>query len=108
MAGLQVVLDAGNFDGDVRKALTTGCSVEISGQMLPHPKHGVEQCEMHGDHVQLVGGCDATDYPLQKKFHSLDFLRQSGIIHLRPRTNTIGAAARVGKCTWRVNACTVR
>ena len=111
--GLQVVLDAANTvmvsdngaesdaDSDSQngandnvRALATGYSVEVSGRLVPHPKRQGE-CELHGESVRIVGECDQKEYPLQKKYHSLEFLRQSSKIHLRPRTNTIGAATRV-------------
>jgi hypothetical protein len=52
--------------------------------------HPCPQVELKATRVQLVGGCDVSEYPLQKKRHTLEFLR--GIAHLRPRTNTIGNA----------------
>mgnify|MGYP000158872859 FL=1 len=96
MNSLQVILDASQHDSAALKTLTTGCSVEITGKLQPHPKHE-DQCELHGEEFKLVGSCPPKEYPLQKKYHSLDFLRQTEMIHLRPRTNTIGAAARVRK-----------
>ena len=51
--------------------------------------------EIHAifDSVRLVGACDSSTYPLQKKYHTLEFLRE--LPHLRPRSNTIGAALRI-------------
>ncbi len=71
--------------------LGTGCAVEISGELVDSPGKG-QRYEIHADAVTLVGGVD-DDYPLQKKRHSFEFLRE--IAHLRPRTNTIGAVLRV-------------
>lgn len=95
MQGLQVVVTVGDgFDPEDLKSVGTGTSVEVIGRMVPHPKHR-NRCELHADGLEVLGECDALEYPLQKKFHSLDFLRNADMIHLRPRSNTIGAAARV-------------
>ena len=50
----------------------------------------VIQVELKAEHVELIGACDAEKYPLQKKRHTLEFLR--GIAHLRPRTNTVSSS----------------
>jgi asparaginyl-tRNA synthetase len=66
--------------------------VRASGQLVESV--GSKQAvELKASSIELVGDCDAEAYPLQKKRHTLEFLR--GIAHLRPRTNTIGAVARV-------------
>jgi asparaginyl-tRNA synthetase len=70
-------------------ALGTGCSVEIKGKLTPSPAAG-QKTEIVAETILLIGGAD--DYPLQKKRHSLEFLRE--IAHLRARTNTFGAVAR--------------
>jgi asparaginyl-tRNA synthetase len=91
-AGIQVVVDpvVDNFDREVR-SLGTGCAVRVRGELVESP--GKEQrFELHAAAVELVGGVDS-DYPLQKKRHSFEFLR--GIAHLRPRTNSFGAVFRV-------------
>jgi asparaginyl-tRNA synthetase len=54
------------------------------------------QVELKADEVQLIGGCDAEKYPLQKKRHTLEFLR--GIAHLRPRTNTVNSRTPTCMC----------
>lgn len=72
--------------------LTTGASVNINGTIVESPGKG-QAVEMQAKDVQIVGECSADEYPLQKKRHSFEFLRS--IAHLRPRTNTLGAVARV-------------
>lgn len=88
--GLQVVLlkDAALSTNDLR----TGASVRVSGLIVPcpNPKPG-QEIELHASSVEVIGACDPS-YPLQKKFHSLEFLRE--ICHLRFRTNTHGAVLR--------------
>lgn len=91
IAGLQIVVDAGTDAYGVISQLTTGCSVSAVGEIIASPGKG-QAVEMKATDLQLVGGCDST-YPLQKKRHTLEFLR--GIAHLRPRTNAIGAVSRV-------------
>ena len=71
--------------------LGTGCSVEIEGELVESRGKG-QRYEIHASRVVLVGAA-ADDYPLQKKRHSLEFLRTLG--HLRTRTNTVGAVLRV-------------
>lgn len=91
--GLQVVVDAKLPRYDlILSQLTTGASIAVTGQLVASP--GKEQTfELKAEQVDLIGACPAQDYPLQKKHHTLEFLRT--IAHLRPRTNTIGAVARV-------------
>jgi asparaginyl-tRNA synthetase len=76
---------------DTVASLNTGAAVSIRGIVKESPGKG-QKYEVSALEVVLVGAC-SSDYPLQKKRHSLDFLR--GIAHLRPRTNTIAAVARV-------------
>jgi len=72
--------------------LTAGCSIVVDGLVRESPGQG-QTTEIEASEVQLLGTADPTNYPLQKKRHSLEFLRT--IAHLRPRTNTFGAVARV-------------
>ena len=91
-AGLQVVAspELPEYESVVR-ALGTGCAVEVEGELADSP--GQEQrLELQASRVALIGGVD-DDYPLQKKRHTLEFLRT--IAHLRGRTNTHGAVFRV-------------
>jgi asparaginyl-tRNA synthetase len=93
MAGLQVVLNA-EMDGydTVVQDLTTGSSVEITGNLVESPGKG-QRVELQGASVTIFGTADPDTYPLQKKRHSFEFLRSLG--HLRSRTNTLGAVFRV-------------
>src|SRR5213078_1232323 len=80
-----------NYEAVV-KHLHTGASVAIEGEVKASPAKG-QATEVHATRVELVGDADPETYPLQKKGHSFEFLRT--IAHLRPRTNTFGAIARV-------------
>jgi asparaginyl-tRNA synthetase len=96
MANLQVVVDAAVPGyAETIKQVTTGASVRVEGELKASP--GAKQrVELHATTLQLVGTADAEAYPLQKKRHSFEYLRE--IAHLRPRTNTFGAIARVRNC----------
>jgi len=72
--------------------LTTGASAVITGTLVDSPGQK-QNFELKAETITLYGSCPAEDYPLQKKRHSFEFLRT--IAHLRPRTNTQGAIARV-------------
>lgn len=73
-------------------ALSTGVSVAVQGKIVESPGKN-QEFEMVAKTVSILGGCDPEQYPLQKKRHSFEFLRS--IAHLRPRTNTLGAVARI-------------
>lgn len=77
---------------EVLKKLTTGASVKIYGKLIPSPASG-QAVEVVGEKLEVYGQASAETYPLQKKRHTMEFLRE--IAHLRPRTNTFGAVARV-------------
>lgn len=87
-----VVSDTVPHYSSLIERLTTGASVQITGVITKSPAQG-QAIEMHAKEVVLLGDCSSEDYPLQKKKHSFEFLRT--IAHLRPRTNTQGAVARV-------------
>ena len=93
LSNLQVIANSTlpNYREEVIK-LHTGCSVRVSGPVVASPGKG-QKVEMQADEIQVLGWSDPQSYPLQKKKHSFDFLRS--IAHLRPRTNTFGAVARV-------------
>jgi len=93
MAGLQVIVDDSvpGFAESI-KAITTGASVRVAGELKESPGKG-QSIELHAAELTVLGTADAQTYPLQKKRHSFEFLRE--IAHLRPRTNTFGAIARV-------------
>lgn len=89
---IQVVFDLAQFDEELMKKVTTGSCIAVSGKLTESP--GKEQsCEIHANSLQLYGSADPDTYPLQKKGHTLEFLRE--IAHLRPRTNTFGAILRI-------------
>jgi asparaginyl-tRNA synthetase len=80
-----------NYRGEVSR-IQTGCSVKITGTVVASPGKG-QKVELEADAVEVLGWADPENYPLQKKKHTFEFLRT--IAHLRPRTNTFGAVARV-------------
>ena len=90
---LQVLIDSSTPDYEkLMERMATGVSLSATGPILESP--GEKQAiEMHPTEVRIIGGADPESYPLQKKRHSFEFLRT--IAHLRPRTNTFGAVARV-------------
>jgi asparaginyl-tRNA synthetase len=92
LRSLQVIADAALPEyAEVVQKLTTGASVSVRGRLVA--SKGKEQgWEVVAEQVTLVGTADAT-YPLQKKGHTLEFLRE--IAHLRPRSNLFGAIFRV-------------
>lgn len=92
LAGLQVIADATipNYESDVA-VLRTGASVEIRGKVV-ESQGGRQKWELLADSVTMLGNADE-DFPLQKKGHSMEFLRT--IAHLRPRSNLFGAVFRV-------------
>jgi asparaginyl-tRNA synthetase len=96
LGGIQCTFDRNSFGteaGDtVLAALSTGASVEIGGTLVPSPGSG-QAVEVAARRIRVVGEAPAETYPLQKKRHSFEFLRE--IAHLRARTNTFGAVARV-------------
>ena len=91
LKGLQVVADHDVFDNNLLNSITTGCSVVCEG-VLVASMGGDQKVELSASSIDLVGECPL-DYPLQKKRHTLEYLREIG--HLRARTNTIGAVQRV-------------
>ncbi|MEM7379459.1 MAG: OB-fold nucleic acid binding domain-containing protein, partial [Pseudomonadota bacterium] len=81
-----------NYDSDVSR-LTSGCSVIASGEIVQSEGKG-QSIELNASAVEVVGWVDNPDtYPVQPKAHSMEYLRE--VAHLRPRTNTFGAVARV-------------
>jgi asparaginyl-tRNA synthetase len=93
LANIQVIADANlpNYETEV-KHLAPGCSVTVHGEVKP--SGGKEQAtEVHAREIIVHGWADPEQYPLQKKRHSFEKLREWA--HLRPRTNTFGAVARV-------------
>ena len=80
-----------NYESEVKK-LHTGASVAVEGEVKASPAKG-QATEVLAAKIAVFGGADSETYPLQKKGHSFEFLRT--IAHLRPRTNTFGAIARI-------------
>src|SRR6266446_1203465 len=83
--------DLANYESDIKK-LPTGASIAVEGEVKASPAKG-QATEVHATRIELVGDADAESYPLQKKGATFEFLRT--IAHLRPRTNTFGAIARL-------------
>ncbi|MFA5306612.1 MAG: asparagine--tRNA ligase [Candidatus Babeliales bacterium] len=93
LAGLQAIYQATapGYEETI-KNITTGASIAATGTLVKSV--GKEQAfELDAHNITIVGLCDSETYPLQKKHHTFEFLRT--IAHLRPRTNTLGAVARV-------------
>ena len=89
---IQVVVDVTAFGEDLLKQVTTGACIAIRGTLVESPASG-QPVEVHAQKIEIYGTADPETYPLQKKGHSLEFLRE--IAHLRPRTNTFGAVLRI-------------
>jgi asparaginyl-tRNA synthetase len=93
MANIQVVIAQTVADyANQIKRLSTGASVEFHGNLVASPAQG-QRVELQATALEIFGESDPETYPLQKKRHSFEFLREIG--HLRPRTNTLGAVFRV-------------
>lgn len=96
---LQVVVEASlpNYESEVKR-LPVGAAVAVEGRLRASPGKG-QATELAAERLTVFGWADPEHYPLQKKGHSYEFLRT--IAHLRPRTNTFGAVARVRNCVCR-------
>lgn len=89
---IQVVADVAVFGEEFLRDITTGACINVEGALVESP--GTQQpVEIQAKSIEIYGKADTTTYPLQKKGHSLEFLRE--IAHLRPRTNTFGAVLRI-------------
>ncbi len=89
---IQIVFDMEKFSDADLKAITTGSSLHVLGRLVESQGKG-QTCEVQADSFRVFGTADPEEYPLQKKGHTLEFLREKA--HLRPRTNTFGAVLRV-------------
>jgi len=89
---MQLVVEAGAISDETLKHVTTGSSIEAIGRLVESPAKG-QAVELKVTAIQVYGSADPATYPLQKKGHTLEFLRE--ISHLRVRSNTFGAAFRV-------------
>ncbi len=102
LQGLQIVLPQtiDSYD-DLIKQITTGTSIEVSGTLVESIGKG-QRVEMQAIAIVVFGTADPETYPLQKKRHSIEFLRT--IAHLRPRTNMFGAVFRVrNACAYAIH-----
>jgi asparaginyl-tRNA synthetase len=89
---IQVVVDVPQFDENLLKSITTGASIGVKGKLVQSMGKG-QNVEIQARDITLYGTADPDEYPLQKKGHTLEFLRE--IAHLRFRTNTFGAVTRI-------------
>lgn len=89
---IQVVCDAANFSEELMKSITTGACIAVKGDLVESMGKG-QSVEIQAKEIEVYGTADVESYPLQKKGHSMEFLRE--IAHLRPRTNTFGAVLRI-------------
>lgn len=89
---IQIVVEVANFKEDLLKQITTGSCIAVNGVLVASAGQG-QSIEIQAIKIELYGTADPETYPLQKKGHSLEFLRE--IAHLRPRTNTFGAVLRI-------------
>ncbi|MEG1617870.1 MAG: asparagine--tRNA ligase [Bacteroidales bacterium] len=91
LGNIQVVVDVAGFDEEMLKKITTGACISVNGTLVE--SQGQQKCEIQAKEIEVLGEADPNTYPLQKKGHTLEFLRE--IAHLRPRTNTFGAVFRM-------------
>ncbi|MCX4333585.1 MAG: asparagine--tRNA ligase [Bacteroidales bacterium] len=89
---IQVVVDAGKFNEEQLKKITTGACIGVTGALVASLGNG-QSVEIQAKEIEIFGEADPETYPLQKKGHTMEFLRS--IAHLRPRTNTFGAVLRI-------------
>ncbi len=89
---MQLVVDLAKFDEESLKPVTTGACLCVVGTLVESQGKG-QEAEIQADSIEVYGTADPLTYPLQKKGHSMEFLRE--IAHLRPRTNTFGAVFRI-------------
>ncbi|HIT83243.1 MAG TPA: asparagine--tRNA ligase [Candidatus Avibacteroides faecavium] len=88
---VQIVVDVANFDDEMLRQITTGACLSVNGTLTASVGSG-QKVELQAREIEILGLC-GNEYPLQKKGHSLEFLRE--VAHLRPRTNTFGAVFRI-------------
>ena len=89
---IQIVVDNEKFGDDFLKPVTTGACISVTGKLTESQGQG-QNVEIQAEQIEIYGTADPETYPLQKKGHTLEFLRE--IAHLRPRTNTFGAIYRI-------------
>src|ERR1700737_289457 len=88
---LQVVIESGSIPEPALAAATTGACVRVAGELIASPGAG-QAVELKARELHVYGPADPATYPLQKKGHTMEFLRE--IAHLRVRRNTFGAVFR--------------
>jgi asparaginyl-tRNA synthetase len=89
---IQVVADTASFGESLLKDITTGSCIAVTGKLVESQGQG-QLVEITASSIEIYGKSDAETYPLQKKGHSMEFLRENA--HLRFRTNTFGAVFRI-------------
>ncbi len=89
---IQIVVDAASFDENLLKDISTGSCIAVTGKLVESQGQG-QHVEINAATIELYGKSDPETYPLQKKGHSMEFLRENA--HLRFRTNTFGAVFRI-------------
>jgi asparaginyl-tRNA synthetase len=89
---IQVVAEVAKFDENILKQITTGSCIRTTGTLVQSQGQG-QSVEIQATEIEVYGTADVETFPLQKKEHTLEFLRE--IAHLRPRTNTFGAVLRL-------------
>ena len=89
---VQIVVDVVKLGEEFLKPITTGACISVNGTLVKSQGRG-QTVEIQASEIQIYGTADPATYPLQKKGHSLEFLRE--VAHLRPRTNTFGAVFRI-------------
>ena len=89
---VQIVVDMAKFNEEELKPITTGASLSVNGVLVESMGKG-QSVEIQADEIHIYGTADPEKYPLQKKGHTMEYLRE--IAHLRPRTNTFGAVFRI-------------
>ena len=89
---IQIVIDIEKFGEDFLKPITTGACISVNGKLVQSQGQG-QSVEIQADEILIYGTAAPKTYHLQKKGHTLEFLRE--IAHLRPRTNTFGAIFRI-------------
>ena len=92
VANMQVVVDLAKFDEELLRKVTTGACLRVDGRLVASCGAG-QGVEVQAEKIEIYGTADPETYPLQKKGHSLEFLRD--IAYLRHRTNTFGAIFRI-------------
>ena len=92
VTNIQVVVDLASCNEETLKAVTTGSCIRVDGKLVKSPGAG-QGVEVQATNIEVYGTADPESYPLQKKGHTLEFLRD--IAYLRPRTNTFGAIFRI-------------